>query len=1184
MQTIKLLQTRILWAFMTSAIVVLALAGLTWRLADSAAQADERVAHTLQVLNRLSEARSRTLQIELSTQSYRISGQQNFVAERDKAVAERERLLSELGQLTADNPRQIELLATLRKAIEARRQLSDRVVQLRATEGAAAANAFVAASNIAGTRAAVHGVLLEMVAEEQRLLTLRQLEQARLRRQAELLSLLLAGLLPLLLAGVYVALRRQMRVLESRRLALVRSEQGLATTLSSIGDAVLGTDEQGLISQMNPAAEALTGWRADDALGRRLREVCTLEDPAQGQAITEPSHGLPLHILCTPDGRRVPVSLTETPLVEPGGARVGRVVVLHDQSLALRAQELARQRYEELDRMVVERTQQLHASEQHLRALIDSAPAQIAFVGKDRRYVYANSQYQTLFAPQWPGLAGRSVAEVLGPVRLAQISPMIERVLAGEPVNFDWEPIPGVWLNVICAPSWDANGDLSGYYALSADISDRRKAEEALRASRSQLERVLEGSDQGYWEWDLKTRQFLVSARWESLLGYAPGELRLGASPNWAQLVHPDDLPAVRQSVARHLRGETESHEVELRARTRDGGWRWILTRGRIVARDEQGTPLLMSGTHTDIHERKALELAMREAHVVFESSGEAIMVTNAEGAIVKVNPAFERITGYPSDEVLGRTPRLLRSGRHDDAFFRQFWDALLNRGAWRGEIWNRRKDGQLFPVLQSVSTVRDPQGRISHFVSVSTDISDTKAHEAELNHVANYDSLTDLPNRRLLSDRLAQAIHRAARSSLSTAVCFLDLDNFKAINDAHGHAAGDALLVGVSGHLKAVLRSEDTLARLGGDEFVVLLSDLHSLEECTQVLERILHAARRPIEFRGLALTTSVSVGVSLYPADNSDPDTLLRHADQAMYLAKQAGRNRYQLFDPESDRLSQQHREQVARVRQGLRDGEFVLYYQPKVNFLSGKVVGVEGLARWQHPQRGLLPPAEFLAIVGAGELEQQFGEWVIEAGLRQLDAWRERGLRLPVSVNISANHLLRRDFAGSLERALARHPSVPARDLELEVLETAAIHDIDEALVVLARCQRLGVRFALDDFGTGYSSLTHLRKLPVETLKIDQSFVRDMLVDPDDLSIVKGVIDLAAAFKRRVIAEGVETVAHGLALRDLGCHVVQGYGIARPMPAEDLHAWLARWAEDRPWEHRDTAMGEFGPPLRR
>ncbi len=682
-----------------------------------------------------------------------------------------------------------------------------------------------------------------------------------------------------------------------------------------------------------------------------------------------------------------------------------------------------------------------------------------------------------------------------------------------------------------------------------------------LHDSQQELARVLEGSDQGYWTWDLRSNEFRVSDRWETMLGYQPGELDVHPD-HWPRLVHPDDLAAAMASIRRHLDGEAPMHELELRLRDKQGAWRWVLTRGRVVSRAADGTAEWMTGTHTDITERKHAEQARRQSEAVFDHSDEGIMVADADGLITQVNPAFTRITGYAPDEVIGRPPSLLSSGHHDADFYRAFWSALQLRGYWNGEIWNRRKGGDLYPALQSITAVRDAGGRVLHYVSVFSDISRLKAHQAELDRAAHFDALTGLPNRRLLTDRLGQAVLRAARSGRHGAVCFIDLDGFKAVNDALGHAVGDRFLVGIGEHIQSVLRPGDTLARMGGDEFVLLLTELGTLKETTQILERVLQAARRPVQAQDHLLSLSASIGVSLFPNDDDDPDTLLRHADQTMYLAKQAGRDRYQLFDPEIDRVAQQRRDQLARLREALAAGEFELHWQPKVDLRDGAVTGAEGLIRWRHPERGLVPPGEFLPALQGSELELQVGEWVIDAALAQVVHWQDQGLSLPVSVNISPRHLIQPSFAERLAEALARHPRVEPQDFQLEVLETAAIADMQQAADILRRCMALGVDFALDDFGTGYSSLTYLRKLPAQTLKIDRSFVSDMLDDPEDLAIVRGVIDLARAFDREVIAEGVETLAHGQTLLAMGCHLAQGYGIARPMPADALIGWRTTW----------------------
>ncbi|WP_051341097.1 EAL domain-containing protein [Azospirillum halopraeferens] len=575
-----------------------------------------------------------------------------------------------------------------------------------------------------------------------------------------------------------------------------------------------------------------------------------------------------------------------------------------------------------------------------------------------------------------------------------------------------------------------------------------------------------------------------------------------------------------------------------------------------------------------DITDRIAAEHGMRMADSVFENAREGIMITDAGGTIERINPAFTRITGYAPDDVIGASPRLLNSGRHDRAFYRDLWAALIRDGHWSGEIWNRRRNGEIYPEWLSISAVRDREGRTGRYVAVFSDITTVKRHEAALQHLAHHDALTGLPNRVLLADRMEQAMARTRRSGRAMAVAYLDLDGFKPVNDRHGHGAGDALLVEVARRMAGVLRTGDTLARPGGDEFVILLPDLGDAQECAGVLGRVLAAVSEPVSLPdvGTPVRVSASIGVSLFPDDDSNPDTLLRHADQAMYQAKQAGRNRFQFYDADRDQRVQARRETVAALRAAIGAGRFTLFYQPKVNMRLGSVVGAEALIRWNHPERGLLSPGEFLPLIEETELEVALGEWVIATALAQMADWHRRGIDLTVSVNIAARHLLRADFTDRLTALLAAHPELPRHRLQLEVLETAALEDIGRARTILHVCREMGVSAALDDFGTGYSSLTYLRHLPVQTLKIDQSFVRNLPHDAEDCAIVESVIVLARALGRTVLAEGVESVEQGRRLLHLGCDLAQGYCIARPMPAADLPDWIRTWQADPRWTADD------------
>ncbi|WP_206022788.1 EAL domain-containing protein [Billgrantia bachuensis] len=562
----------------------------------------------------------------------------------------------------------------------------------------------------------------------------------------------------------------------------------------------------------------------------------------------------------------------------------------------------------------------------------------------------------------------------------------------------------------------------------------------------------------------------------------------------------------------------------------------------------------------------------------VFRHAREGIVITDAKGDILEVNEAFTRITGYRRDEVLGKNPRLLQSGQQEESFYQALWKELLEKGAWEGELWNRRKNGQTYPELLTISKVCDRQGQVSHFVAVFTDISRQKEHERQLQSMAFFDSLTELPNRILLADRLRQAMLAARRSGCKVSLAYIDLDGFKEINDRLGHDFGDRVLVVIAERLTSALREADTVARLGGDEFIIVLPEQNDVATVSVLITRLLRRIAEPIEIEGTYLYVSGSIGVVHFsPDDEIEPEQLIRQADQAMYQAKQAGKNRFHIFDAEHDRAVRGHHESVERVREALANDEFVLYYQPKVNMSTGEVVGVEALIRWQHPERGLLAPASFLPVIQQHPLAIDLGEWVLNQALGQFEAWANVGIRLPVSVNIDAIHLQQGDFVERLRAEIARHPSVKHGDLMLEVLETNALEDVAHVASVMKACRAFGVEFALDDFGTGYSSLTYLRHFPASVLKIDRSFVRDMLDDPEDLTILEGVLGLAVAFRRGIIAEGVETLLHGRMLLAMGYQLGQGYAIARPMPAKAIPGWLESWRPDPAWRQRQRARPE-------
>ncbi|GAA6171066.1 hypothetical protein NBRC116592_07360 [Colwellia sp. KU-HH00111] len=669
------------------------------------------------------------------------------------------------------------------------------------------------------------------------------------------------------------------------------------------------------------------------------------------------------------------------------------------------------------------------------------------------------------------------------------------------------------------------------------------------------------------WEWDIVNNIITWSAHALKLFGKIPAKATITLE-SFLDNVHADDKAKVVNALNQCIESGVE-YNVDHRIILADGSVLWINEKADVV-RDHRGKAITMLGASIDITERKKIEDKLQLSAQVFSDTHEGIIITDSHKHIVDVNPAFCQVTGYKREEVIGKNPRFLSSNKQDEAFYQAMWQSINKHGHWQGEVWNRKKTGELYAELLTISVLKDADNNTVNYVGMFTDITRSKLQQEQLSRIAHYDILTNLPNRVLLTDRITQSMLQCNRHKLSMAVVFLDLDGFKQVNDVYGHDAGDKLLVSLSVRMKDALREGDSLARLGGDEFVAVLSDLAKVEDCEPVLERLLEASSAPVTIEEQIFNVSASIGVTLYPQDNVAADQLMRHADQAMYKAKELGKNRYHLFDTVQDVAIKEQHEVLEAIRTALDNQQFVLYYQPKVNMRTGEVTGVEALIRWQHPTRGLLSPIEFLPSIENNPMMIELGEWVINTALQQISQWQTTVLTAPVkiSVNIAAVQLQQPDFAQKLASLLAAHPNIKPQYLELEVLETSALESVNHGSKIMNACKALGVNFALDDFGTGYSSLTYLRRLPADLIKIDQSFIRDMLHDADDFAIVEGVIALAKSFKREVIAEGVETVEHGVALLQIGCELAQGYGIAKPMPGNEIPGWISHWQPDASW----------------
>ena len=640
----------------------------------------------------------------------------------------------------------------------------------------------------------------------------------------------------------------------------------------------------------------------------------------------------------------------------------------------------------------------------------------------------------------------------------------------------------------------------------------------------------------------------------------------------WRPKAYPD--PEYRSWVAniwqkRFSSLETSSQKfepVELNVQCKNGDIRHVLASESAITEPSDDTHVVI---FYDITDRKLAEEQLRLSGRVFNETHEGIIITDTQIQVVDVNPAFCEISGYSREELIGEKPQLLKSGKDEAEFYENILSQVKKEGHWQGEVWNSKKNGEQYATLLSISTLLDEQGNTVHYLALFSDITQSKNQQQSLEMMAHYDVLTQLPNRTLFADRFKLAIAHSKRNDSLLAVVFLDLDNFKPVNDNYGHEIGDQLLVEIAHRIKANIREEDTASRMGGDEFVLLLSEIQSKQHSEELVSRIHKAISEPYEVGDTAISISASSGITLFPLDNSDADTLLRHADQSMYQAKLAGRNRHYMFDALYDQQVSLKQNQLQSIKTGFDKQQFVLFYQPKINMRTGHVHGAEALIRWLHPERGIVPPLSFLPSLEGTDLEIKVGNWVIEQTLQQIETWQQQGINLEISVNISSHHLQWEGFYNQLESALANHPQLPPECLQLEILESSVLSDITLISGTLKACRdSLGVRISLDDFGTGYSSLIHLRHLPVNVVKIDQTFVRDLVDDPDDYTIVDGVIGLTQSFHREVIAEGVETTTHGLMLMLLGCDHAQGYGIARPMPVDEFQTWFDNYQANQDW----------------
>lgn len=796
------------------------------------------------------------------------------------------------------------------------------------------------------------------------------------------------------------------------------------------------------------------------------------------------------------------------------------------------------------------------------RALFENANDAIFILAQDK-FIDCNSKSLEMFGCSREQIIGHTPSD-FSPPRQYDGRPSreaalekINAALAGEPQRFEWlhcrydgTPFDAeVSLNRL-----ELEGEVY-LQGLVRDISAYKQATRKLRDSEHELRAILDNMQDTYYRADEAGRITVVSASIRELLGYEPDEL-IGREAR-SFYVEPEKRALFLETLHEHG-GNLKSYEIVLRHKN---GSPVPVSVNAQYFRNRSGDIEGIEGTVRDISLHKQHESKLNTLSRVMEQTADLIMVTDVEHRIEYVNPSFEKITGYSYAEVIGRKPAILSSGKHKPEFYQHLAETIRRGNSYSNIIINRRKDGSLFYEEMTITPIKDDNGTITHYVATGKDITDRMQDQERLQHMAHHDALTNLPNRNLFLDRLKQALSRARWHERLVAVMFLDLDRFKYINDTLGHNTGDQLLLQISNRLKQTIRDGDTIARFGGDEFALLLDDIQSDKDISALARKLLDALDEPFRINKHDFYITASIGISLAPNDGDDAETLLRNADVAMYRAKDLGKNNYQFY---SDDMSARVFERLTlenHLRQALDKNEFELYYQPQVDARNNRITGVEALLRWQHPEMGLVSPASFIPLLEETGLIEDVGQWVLETACRQSRQWHDAGWAfLHMSVNLSSRQFNNKTFIDTLHDIIVQ-TSINPEFLELELTESMLMRNASITINALNSLNDLGVRFAIDDFGTGYSSLSYLRRFPIDTIKIDRSFIHDVVDNSDDAAITSAIIVMARSLALNVIAEGVETRAQLEFLQQLQCHYIQGFLYSRPVPADEISALLTK-----------------------
>ncbi|GGC05894.1 hypothetical protein GCM10011352_35130 [Marinobacterium zhoushanense] len=955
------------------------------------------------------------------------------------------------------------------------------------------------------------------------------------------------------------------------RCSIRRDQQLLNAILEHSSAVIFAKDRNGRYLIANNALSELIEIPVKQILGKRDAEIFPAEI---AQALIEQdlrtvkegvANEVEERILL--DGVERTYITAKFPLRDRDHSIFGVGGIATDITERIKAEQRVRQLNSTLEQRVASRTRELTETESKLRhslklneSILDASAAAILAFREDGQCILANPAAERMTG----GTEQQLLAQNFYQLESWTDSGLVEaarRVLSAHTTEtferrFTTSFNAHLWAEVHLS-RFDIDGNRH-LLLMMQDITDKCMAEEIL-ASREHAYRTLTNNlPDTVIRFDTRGEVLYVNPAMERLL---PNRLANAGNETQDPAFSTGSFTLLQEQ-ARRIAAGGKSTEVDMVFNAEDGNRRHYAV--RIVPEPgPDGAPISVLAVGRDLTDLKRAEEELRLAASVFHSSAEGVIITDACGRIISVNPAFTEITGYTAAEALGNKPSMLKSDHQQPEFYRAMWDVLLTNGQWQGELWNRRKGGQVYLEWLTINRIDDSLGDPVRYVAVFHDITEIRRKDEHIQHLAFHDALTGLPNRELLLERLGQALGRSFREAQRLSVTFIDLDRFKGINDALGHDVGDNLLQQVGDRIRRCLRSTDTVARVGGDEFLVLMENLTSARDCATKAQQLLDEIARPINLPGYKLEISASMGMAFYPEDSDKPLELMKRADMAMYAAKAAGGNTYRFFRQEMLERTTRRLTLEIDLRRAIANSELELHYQPKIDLNSGGLTGVEALLRWRHPLHGMQAPGEFIPLAEENSLICDIGIWVIEEACRQSAKWRSRGLDFRIAVNISARQLESGDLYQQLCSLAHLHGTTPAQ-LELELTESSLMENPEGVTGQLNQLRQAGVRIAVDDFGTGYSSLAYLRRLPIDILKIDRSFVSDAIADEEDAQIIKTILALGQSLKLAVVAEGVESRSQAELLQTLGCDQVQGYLYARPMPAAELEDWLLEHQE--------------------